>query len=246
MSLAFVSVAFGARAEYPAQAYGEPEPTYPPPAESGYPPPEQQGYPPPASSPGTDRPTNVPAETHEPQHAYRKWAVELNPAAIFIERYSVNVEWMPALHHAIIANPHFDTVSTGVSVRIGSQVTEYEEEFWGGGIELGYRFYTGRKSFSGFFAGPSLLFSTYSVERSDITGSAARNFTTYGFAFDVGGQALFDSGFVVGGGFGLQRTWVSGANEYVGDLPLSAEVLVGGGIRPRLLFSVGFAFGEGV
>ncbi|MGH7285544.1 MAG: hypothetical protein ACRELY_28820 [Polyangiaceae bacterium] len=43
---------------------------------------------------------------------------------------------------------------------------------------------------------------------------------------------------MIGGGFGLQYTAV---NKDFADLPLTASILAGGGIRPRFLLSVGYA-----
>jgi hypothetical protein len=75
-----------------------------------------------------------------------------------------------------------------------------------------------------------------------LDSSGAKNFSRVGFALDNGGQKVVGSGFVIGGGFGLQRTWVNGVDDYSGDLSLSAELLLGGGARPRFLFAMGYAF----
>jgi hypothetical protein len=252
--LTSLTVSLGALAQEPAA--GEPVPAYPPAEQQGYPPPgyPQQGYPPPQQegyyaapepggySPEADRPGDVREGRHEAAHEFRSISIEVNPLGLFIGHYSVNVEWMPAQHHALVANPHFDSVSADVTIYSGTEVVEVEDHFSGGGVELGYRFYTGRRGPNGFFVGPSLLLAAYSASHSDITGSDAKTFTRVGFAIDVGGQAVLSSGFVIGGGFGMQRTWVDGEDDYRGDLPLSAEVLVGGGIRPRFLFAMGYAF----
>lgn len=257
--LASFTVSLSALAQYPApppeQQGGYPPPGqqgyppgqgYPPPAQQGYPPPGQQGYPPPAQQggypPPADRTASSQQGMHEAEHELKSIAIEANPLGVFIGHYSINVEWMPAMHHALVLNPHYDSVTAGVTATDGTSVVSYDEHFSGGGAELGYRFYTGRKGPNGFFVGPSLLLAAYSASNSEITGSKATNFSRVGFAIDIGGQAVLDSGFVVGGGFGLQRTWVNGVDDYSGDLPLSAELLVGGGVRPRFLFTVGYAF----
>jgi hypothetical protein len=224
----------------PPQQGGYPPPQqggYPPPQPGGYPPPQQGGYPPPA-----DHPSPAQQGTHEAEHEFKSLAFEANPLGIFIGHYSVNIEWMPAMHHALVINPHYDSVTASVTGVDGSGVTSYDEHFSGGGAELGYRFYTGRKGPNGFFVGPSVLLAAYSATSSDFTGSEATNFSRVGFALDLGGQAVVGGGFVIGGGFGLQRTWVNGVDDYSGDLPLSAELLVGGGVRPRFLFAMGYAF----
>ncbi len=164
--------------------------------------------------------------------------LELNPLAATIGRYSVQVEWMPLLHHAIVLNPHFDHVSADVTSGAGT----YSEGFTGFGGELGYRFYTGQKGLNGFFVGPSFLFGTYSAS-ADVSGpgvsSNSTSFTTVGAALDVGGQAVIGPGILIGGGFGLQYTK---ASSDFGDLPLTASILAGGGVRPRFLLSAGYAF----
>ncbi|HVJ14465.1 MAG TPA: hypothetical protein VM686_03450 [Polyangiaceae bacterium] len=180
---------------------------------------------------------------HEAEHAFKSFAVEANPLGLFIGHYSVNVEWLPAMHHALVLNPHYDSVTAEVTVSDGTNsVATFEENFTGGGAELGYRYYTGRAGPNGFFVGPALLLGAYTASNSDFTGSEATSFSRVGFAVDIGGQAVIDPGFVIGGGFGLQRTWVNGVDDYSGELPLSAEVLVGSGVRPRFLFSMGGAF----
>ena len=209
-------------------------------AQNAAPAPGQQpgGYPPP-----TDRPGYGQQGMHEAEHAFKSFAVEANPLGLFIGHYSVNVEWLPAMHHALVLNPHYDSVTAEVTVSDGTNsVATFEENFTGGGAELGYRYYTGRAGPNGFFVGPSLLLGAYTASNSDFTGSEATSFSRVGFAVDIGGQAVIDPGFVIGGGFGLQRTWVNGVDDYSGELPLSAEVLVGSGVRPRFLFSMGGAF----
>jgi hypothetical protein len=167
----------------------------------------------------------------------RSWSVELNPIGIAIGRYSVNVEYLPLPHHALVVNPYFAYVNA--DVQAGD--LEYSQSFVGGGAELGYRFYTGSKGPHGFYVGPSFLFGQYSASQ-DAVGSipaTSAGFTTVGGAIDVGGQAVVGPGIVIGGGFGVQYTK---ATEDFEDLPFAAAILAGGGFRPRFLLSAGFAF----
>ena len=64
---------------------------------------------------------------------------------------------------------------------------------------------------------------------------------SYGGAIDLGGQAIIGPGVVLGGGFGLQytKTSIDIATE---NLNLASAIIAGGGIRPRFLFFVGYAF----
>lgn len=183
-------------------------------------------------------------EEARPAADYKHFSVELNPLGVFIGRYGINVGWMPAVHHQLMLNPHYDSVSAEVSMTdftTGRTIT-YKDRFSGFGGELGYRFYTGKKGPNGFFVGPAALFGIYSSSASDLTQSTAKSFNSMGFAVDIGGQGVIGPGIVVGGGFGLQYTRVSEDASKLGDLPLSATVLVGGGWRPRFLLSVGYAF----
>ena len=74
---------------------------------------------------------------------------------------------------------------------------------------------------------------------TSVTGGTGTSFTTIGGALDIGGQAVIGPGVVIGGGFGLQYTE---ASKSFADLPLTAAILAGGGVRPRFLFSVGYSF----
>jgi hypothetical protein len=166
-------------------------------------------------------------------------AIEGNPLGLLIGRYSLQVEWVPATHHALVLNPHFDHVSAD----IGSGNLSYTEAFTGFGTEVGYRFYTGKRGMEGFFIGPSLLLGTYSTSVTAVagsaTGAASTSFTSIGGAVDLGGQAVIGPGVVLGAGFGLQY---SSVDKSFADLPLTASILAGGGWRPRFLLSVGYAF----
>lgn len=186
-----------------------------------------------------DEEERAPAPREEPLKAL---AIEFNPLALTIGRLSANVEYLPAPHHALVVNPYYVSVNADVTVTDfeGERVT-YEDNFSGGGAELGYRMYTGSRGPNGFFVGPSFLFGAYNSSDSDFTDTEGRSFTSYGFAVDIGGQGVIGPGIVVGGGFGLQYTKVSGDTPGL-DLPLAAEILVGGGVRPRFLLSVGYAF----
>jgi hypothetical protein len=171
-------------------------------------------------------------------------AIEANPFGILIGHYSAQLELMPWRHSAFIINPHFDHVSSDISSSDGAgNSVSYSESFTGFGTELGYRFYTGKTGMTGFYFGPSVLLGTYTASAdSGATGagssSSSISFQQIGGALDIGGQAVVGPGVVIGAGFGLQYTAV---NQSFNDLPLTASILAGGGIRPRFLFSIGYA-----
>lgn len=162
----------------------------------------------------------------------KRIALELNPVGIAIGRYSIQGEYMLARHHAVTLNPFFTSTSIKVNdVEVGSLT--------GFGGELGYRFYTGNKGANGFFVGPSVLFASYNSEA--VGGGSSQSFTAMGGALDLGGQFIIGPGVVLGVGGGLQYT--SNSEEINTDnLNLASAVIAGGGVRPRLLFAVGYSF----
>jgi len=191
-----------------------------------------------ATAPSTDaQPSNDPPEE------WKHWSIELNPLAATIGRYSLQAEFLPAPHHAIVLNPHFDHVSATATV--GGK--EYDAgSFTGGGAEIGYRFYTARSGPAGFFIGPSILLSGFSSSTTSVNSKGATvtsdiSFMSYGAALDIGGQAVIGPGIVVSGGFGLQYTKTS-QDLLTDNLNLAAAILAGSGVRPRFLLSVGYAF----
>ncbi len=86
----------------------------------------------------------------------KRIAITLNPLSLILTRIGVNVEYLPARHHAIIVNPYFQSIGTGEGV------TETKYTNFGG--ELGYRFYTGNRGANGFFVGPFVTAMTSSVK----------------------------------------------------------------------------------
>jgi hypothetical protein len=170
-----------------------------------------------------DRPIDSPVKS-----GFKSIALEANPLAAAIGRYSIQAEWLPAVHHAIVLNPHFDHVSTDISESGNGASVSYSEAFTGFGSELGY----------GFYVGPSLLVAHYSASAE---GLPSTSFNSIGAAVDAGGQWILGPGVVVGFGFGLQYTSVS-ADGNTDGLPLAAAVIAGGGVRPRTLLTIGYAF----
>lgn len=165
---------------------------------------------------------------------FRQFAILANPLALSIGRYSVQVEYLPALHHAIVLNP----VYTHAPVKYTANGQEIDAGSLNGfGGEIGYKFYTGKKGPNGFYVGPSFLFASYS---SSLTGTPNKSFTSIGGALDVGGQAVL-GGFTIGGGFGLQVTKTSEEID-TENFNFAASIIAGGGWRPRALFTIGYAF----
>ncbi|MBK6695018.1 MAG: hypothetical protein IPG50_22820 [Myxococcales bacterium] len=173
------------------------------------------------------------------ESTHKKISIAINPLAVAIGRYSIQGEYLPAVHHAITLNPNFTSAPVKVTVN-GKEVDGGSLTGFGG--ELGYRFYTGTQGPNGFFVGPSLLFSSFSQSApSGATNASSDSFTSVGGAIDIGGQGIIGPGIVLGGGFGLQYTTTS-KDIATENLNLASAVIAGGGIRPRFLVHAGYAF----
>ena len=164
--------------------------------------------------------------------AYHSGAVALNPLGLAIGRISVDFVWAPITHHAIVISPHYQSTTSDVQLGVGDT---QQQRFHGFGAELGYRYYTGHRGMDGFFVGPSLIAGSY---QASLPGGDV-DFTNVGVAFDVGAQTILWDALTVGAGLGLQYTYV---DHDFGSLPDSASTIAGGGLKPRLLASVGYAF----
>lgn len=160
-------------------------------------------------------------------------ALELNPLALGIGRYSIQGEYLLARHHAVTLNPFFTSTSVKVN---GTEVGSLS----GFGGELGYRFYTGSKGANGLFVGPSFLFASYSS--SPVGAGKSLSFTAVGGALDIGGQFIIGPGVVLGFGGGLQYTKNSEELASTNGLNFASSVIAGGGVRPRALLAVGYSF----
>ncbi len=144
----------------------------------------------------------------------RWFALELNPLAAVLGRYSFNAELMTGQHLALIANPFVRYANDGtVTVSTSPEVVA-------GGSELGFRYYTGHDGPRGFFIGPSLIVESVSHRGGPKSAPV-------GFAADLGGQWVSQGGFIISGGAGLATIY---------DFPdIEATAF------PRVLFSLGQA-----
>lgn len=169
----------------------------------------------------------------DPPGNYHAVAVEWNPLGIFVGgRLSFQGEIVPSEHHALELSANF--VHTTSDVAIGNSAT-IQQTFTGAGGEVGYRYYTGRRGPNGFFVGPSFIAGLYNASLPQ----NEQSFSNIGIAVDVGLQKIFFEHLVVGGGVGLQWTTVS--HDFA-DLPTNASIIAGGGLKPRLLLALGYAF----
>jgi hypothetical protein len=164
---------------------------------------------------------------------YDPFAVELDPLGLFVGgRVSLNLEWVPVAHHALVVSPHIVHTSADVST---TPSTTASETFSGFGGELGYRYYTGTRGPNGVFIGPSLILGFYNAGLPD----GNQPFTDVGLAVDAGAQWILWDHFVVGGGVGLEYLNVS---HDFHDLPTGPSAIASSGVKPRLLLEAGYGF----
>ena len=143
-----------------------------------------------AASAGTDaqseeasRPRTVP---------FKSLSLTANPLAIIVARGSLNVEYLPAVHHAIALTPYVDA-EIGPWCLFSCSGSEPNIRDGETGVELGYRFYGGHKGANGFYVGPSLILG-YNISFPSLV---------VGGAIDIGAQHIFDNGFTIGAGGGF-------------------------------------------
>ncbi len=161
---------------------------------------------------------------------YDVLALEWNPLGAFVGgRISVQAEWVPVTHHAILVSPHI--VHTSGDVAVTPDRTE-SQTFTGVGGELGYRYYTGQRGMNGVFVGPSLIAGAYNGSLLD----GNQPFTDIGVAADVGAQWILADHLVLGGGVGVEYLHVS---HDFHDLPTGPSTIASSGVKPRLLLSIG-------
>ena len=151
------------------------------------------------------------ASAPELEPAQKQFAFTFNPLNLIIGRYGFNFEYQPVPHHGLIATLHYDYLRRDAGDN--ECLAECTETLNGGGGELGYRFYSGKQGFNGFFAGVSLLVSEHKLRYADMATAGPRlgtlfasedlTFTGVGGAFEIGWQWQLDH-VTLGGSVGLQ------------------------------------------
>jgi hypothetical protein len=187
-----------------------------------------------------EQPPPVDVVVHEQPSARRYVSIDWNPLTLFITKASVDVVIAPVDHHALVLVPFYASTTTaalGMAPDANGNVVQLPaQKFFGWGGEIGYRYYTGEGGPRGFFVGPSFLFGS-------MTGKAANGaettFQSYGFAADVGYQALVADriALVLGGGVQYQST-----SKSIPDQQLPASLYANSGFAPRVLLALGVAF----
>lgn len=212
-------------AQDPAPATAQPAPAATPPPTAAAPAAPTAAAPAPKEDPD-DRPADDP---------FRSIGLTANPLSLILLRIGLNIDYLPAPHHAITVNPFGQFISVGDKGSIGGE-TSYTNI----GGELGYRFYTGRRGANGFFVGPFFTLmnssASTSVTLAGKTTESSASLLSYGGGVDLGGQHVFKSGFTIGGGAGVMylKSSATAANT-------STTVKFDGAL-PRFLFTIGYSF----
>ena len=213
------------------------EPVLPPPTAQPQPPPTQTTPPPPPryapEPPGPPPPgyrvrrRRELAIVYEEYDAPKPVALTLNPLDLLMGRLSGNFEVLLAPHHSLLASPNALIFGTdrGGRNNLESQGLGFARNNSNSlGIELGYHYWwRWSRSLRGPFFGPSLLLG--STDNATV-GPTTDPQPHWGFAFDVGGQAVLPGGLTMGGGVGAGFIHMANANA----------------VFPRFLWQMGWSF----
>ena len=166
-----------------------------------------------------------------PLPAGKRAVLETNLVSPIVGLWGVSLELMPAEHHALVLSGAFVHGTRSSNPQVQPALDGF-------GFEVGYRQYSGRRGPRGLFAGPSLLLGGYRLSPPDSATASNVDLFSVGGAFDVGYQAIVGD-VAIALGAGVQYTHPSK------DVPLlayPATIYANGGLRPRALVSIGYAF----
>lgn len=173
----------------------------------------------------------------------KRIAITLNPLPMAVGRFGGNVEVLVATHHAVGGSVYVQTFPTWL-VKVALPSTNIgggPAPLFGG--ELGYRYYTGRGTASGFFVGPSFVAMPLAYPRvTENLDAQLASFHAYGGAVDFGGQLVTSSGFTIGGGLGVMALAYTPPASVAPPPGTTVPDFPEPHVLPRLLFSAGWAF----
>jgi hypothetical protein len=167
---------------------------------------------------------------------FKSVALQGNPLGLIIGRYSADLEYLPAPHHALHFSPVGYFALPGVA-----------DELVGFGAEIGYRWYSGLYGAHGFFVGASFIALSLHYLHGALPGVPldAPEDTSYvelGGALDAGYQVVILGNFAAGVGLGAQYTTDTTQPTFEYQNHPLHDLLYGSGLRPRVLLSLGAAF----
>jgi hypothetical protein len=167
---------------------------------------------------------------------FRSIDIQLNPIGIVVGRYTLDLEYLPAPHHAVHLTP------VGYYAVPASMDT-----FQGFGAEAGYRWYSSANGPEGIFVGGSFLIGGFEYAHSTANPSTLdpaddTQFVSLGGAIDAGFQWVPLGNFAFGAGAGVAYTVYTEQPRFNYANHSWEDLVYGSGLRPRVLLSVGTAF----
>ncbi len=176
------------------------------------------------------------AEELDEGASFKSVGLQGNPLGLVMGRYSADLEYLPAPHHALHLTPVGYFALPGVA-----------DELIGGGAEVGYRWYSGEHGPHGFFVGGSVVALSLEYIHAAQPGvpldaSDDTKFAQIGGAVDAGFQVIILGNFAAGVGAGVEYTVDTTTPNFEFQTHPWHDLLYGPGLRPRALLSVGAAF----
>lgn len=167
---------------------------------------------------------------------FKSVALQGNPLGLIIGRYSADLEYLPAPHHALHFSPVGYFALPGVA-----------DELVGFGAEMGYRWYSGLNGAHGFFVGASFIAMSLHYLHGALPGVPLdvpedTSYVELGGALDAGYQVVILGNFAAGIGLGAQYTADTTPPTFEYQNHPLHDLLYGSGLRPRVLLSLGAAF----
>ncbi len=167
---------------------------------------------------------------------FKSVVLQGNPLGLIIGRYSADLEYLPAPHHALHFSPVGYFALPGVA-----------DELVGFGAEMGYRWYSGLNGAHGFFVGASFIALSLHYLHGALPGVPLdvpedTSYVELGGALDAGYQVVILGNFAAGIGLGAQYTADTTPPTFEYQNHPLHDLLYGSGLRPRVLLSLGAAF----
>ncbi|MGD0529503.1 MAG: hypothetical protein ABSE49_30475 [Polyangiaceae bacterium] len=167
---------------------------------------------------------------------FKSVAIQGNPLGVIIGRYSADLEYLPAPHHAL----HFTPVGYFALPGVADEITGF-------GAEMGYRWYSGLDGPQGFFLGASFVAMSLQYIHGALPGVPLdspqdTSYVQLGGAIDAGYQIVILGNLAAGVGVGAQYTADTTPPTWEYQNHALHDLLYGQGLRPRILLSIGAAF----
>ena len=171
-----------------------------------------------------------------PDGPRRRFALLYDPFSIALSRYGLTLQLIPVSHHALILTGYYMYTNTN---------SDSNNNFRGGGGEIGYHYFFGHNGPRGLHIGPSFLlghFDGVHFDDNHVQSGDAVHFFTWGVAADIGWQAILLDRLVLGVSAGVQYEQPTVSTNVLPIQELPAGYYTNRGVHPRLQIHVGFAF----